>query len=122
MTWRAISVLLTLVLAAAGRPIGASSDAVAGLWRDAEDSATVNLVLCADGLCGDFVRQPGGFDLEVVGGFRRASATRWEGGRIYNLNDGATYIVDVELLDPESLKVRACWLAFCETRPWRRLE
>ena len=114
-----------MLLAAMASPAAASpgADILAGVWRDDEDAAAVRLEPCPDGsLCGEFIRQPPGADLEVVAGLRQRSATRWAGGRVYNLNDGATYLVEVEVLSPQSLQVRACWLSFCETRLWRRVE
>ena len=115
--------LLTLLM-----PVGASaadrSNDISGSWSSADaDHAVIALHLCPEGLCGDIVRQPhSGAEFQVVGGFSRVSRTHWTGGRIYNLNDGATYVVDVELLDAARLKVRACWLGFCERQLWRRVD
>lgn len=95
---------------------------VAGLWSG-DEGALVRLRSCGAALCGDIVRSPqDGSDLQLVAGFRRISATRWDGGRVYDAGDGATYTVDLEMLDAANLKVRACWLAFCDTLFWRKVE
>jgi uncharacterized protein (DUF2147 family) len=88
---------------------------VAGLWRG-EEGTLVRL-------CGEIVRPPrGGSELRLVEGFRRVSATRWDGGRIYDADDGATYTVELEMLDAANIKVRACWVVFCDTLFWRKVE
>ena len=106
--------------------LGASVDAAAeisGTWASEDaDDAVIALSKCPDGLCGEILRQPSsGADLTLVGNFSRVSPTQWEDGRIYNMNDGATYVVDIELLDQANLRVRACWLGFCELQRWRRV-
>lgn len=113
---------LALLLVAAGPADASAEDLVAGLWRNAKDAATIELKPCADGLRGDFRRQPPGYDLRMVEGFRRTAETRWEGGRFYDQNDGAVYVVELELLDRRTLKVRGCWLSFCDTGIWSRVE
>ena len=106
--------------------LGAAADVVAeisGTWvsEDADD-AVIALSLCTDGLCGEILRQPSsGAELTLLRNFSRISPTQWGDGRIYNMNDGATYVVDIELLDPANLRVRACWLGFCELQRWRRV-
>lgn len=110
---------LLAVTASAG---AAAEERIAGVWRNAKDAATVKLSACSDRLCGDFTRQPPGYDLRMVDGFRRTAETRWEGGRFKNLNDGAVYVVELELLDPRTMKVRGCWLSFCDTGIWSRVE
>jgi uncharacterized protein (DUF2147 family) len=95
---------------------------VAGLWRG-EEGTLVRLLPCDGGLCGEIVRPPSdGSELRLVEGFRRVSATRWDGGRVYDADDGATYTVELEMLDPANIRVRACWLVFCDTLLWRKVE
>jgi uncharacterized protein (DUF2147 family) len=116
----ALTIVLTLVLSGGGA-VAVPGD-ITGVWSSTDaDEAMINLRLCPEGLCGHVVRQPsGGAELELVGGFKRLSDTRWTGGRIYNMSDGATYVVDLELIDPARLKVRGCWLGLCEVQLWRR--
>jgi uncharacterized protein (DUF2147 family) len=115
--------LWTAAMLFLGGSASARSNEVAGMWSSADaDDAVIALRLCPEGLCGQVMRQPSsGAELELVSNFSRLSDTRWTGGRVYNLNDGATYAVDIEVLDPARLKVRACWLGFCEIQLWRRL-
>ena len=116
-------VALAAALVALGRPVAAEVGDVSGTWWSADaDDAVIALSHCAEGLCGHVLKQPSsGAELTLVSGFSRLSDTRWTGGRIYNLNDGATYLVDLELLDGARMKVRGCWLGFCETQLWRRV-
>lgn len=115
-------VLLTALIPWGGSAIARSND-VSGMWSSADaDDAVITLRVCPEGLCGQVVRQPrSGAKLQLVSSFSRLSDTRWTGGRVYNMNDGATYVVDLELLDPVRLKVRGCWLGFCEIQFWRKV-
>ena len=124
MRYRAILGLATAFLLGASGAVGARSIAeISGTWESADaDGAVIALQTCPEGLCGQVLRQPAsGAELAVIGNFTEVSPTQWEGGRIYNMNDGATYVVDLELLDPANLRVRACWLAFCEVQRWQRV-
>lgn len=95
---------------------------VSGLWRG-DEGTLVRLRRCGGGLCGDIVRPPrDGSELQLVSGFRQVSATRWDGGRVYDAGDGATYNVELEVLDPTSIRVRACWVVFCDTLFWRKVD
>ena len=118
-----VGVVLALAIMAYGGGTLARQGDVAGVWSSADaDDAMITLRVCSEGLCGEVVRQPRtGGELELVGGFQRLSDTRWAGGRVYNLNDGATYVVDIELIDPARLRVRGCWLGLCEIQLWRRV-
>jgi uncharacterized protein (DUF2147 family) len=109
-----------------------------GVWEVEDGDAHVKIWPCGDSLCGDIVwlKQPrldaSNEDprlrdrplvgVEVLEGFRRTAANRWEGGRIYNPRDGQTYRVDVEVLGADSLKVRGCQLVFCGEEVWRRVK
>ncbi len=120
---RSACAAFALALALCSGSAAAGAGEITGVWSSADaDDAVINLSLCPEGLCGQVMRQPhSGAELKLVGGFRRLSDTRWTGGRIHNLNDGATYAVDIELLDPAKLKVRGCWLGLCEVQLWRRV-
>jgi uncharacterized protein (DUF2147 family) len=101
---------------------GYGVDDVSGLWSG-DEGTLIRLRPCGGALCGDIVRPPqDGSELQLVAGFRRISANRWNGGRVYDAGDGATYDVELEMLDAANIKVRACWLAFCDTLLWRRVE
>jgi len=115
------AMLAALVGATPSSSFGYSGD-VSGLWSG--DSGTlVRLRACGLRLCGDVVRTPDdGSELQLVASFQRISPTRWNGGRVYDAGDGATYDVELEMLDAANIKVRACWLAFCDTLLWRRVE
>ena len=45
----------------------------------------------------------------------------WSGGRIYNPDNGKTYVGDLRLLDPTRLKVTGCLVRpLCGSQVWRR--
>jgi uncharacterized protein (DUF2147 family) len=117
---------------------------VAGVWEVEDGDIHVEIWPCGESLCGDIVwlRKPldrGGrpqldranedrslrdrplLGIELLEGFKRTAANRWEGGRIYNPRDGQTYRVDVEVLSDDRLKVRGCQLVFCGEELWRRV-
>lgn len=118
-----LGVAAALLLGVSGDAGARSVAEISGKWESADaDDARIALRTCPGGLCGQVLRQPtSGAELALVGNFTQVSPTRWEDGRIYNRNDGATYVVDIELLDPANLRVRACWLGFCEVQRWRRV-
>jgi uncharacterized protein (DUF2147 family) len=122
----------------------ASAFDIDGVWEVEDGDAHVQIWPCGDSLCGDIVwlkapqnregrprlddgnedpklRDRPLLGVELLEGFRRTAANRWEGGRIYNPRDGETYRVDVELLSADSLKVRGCQLVFCGEELWRRV-
>ena len=124
---------------------GARASDVDGIWEVEDGDAHVKIWVCEDGLCGDIVwlkepsdregwprRDQGNEDprlrdrpllgVELLQGFRRTAANRWEGGLIYNPRDGQTYRVDVEILGADSLKIRGCQLIFCGEELWRRVK
>jgi len=117
---------------------------VAGVWEVEDGDIHVEIWPCGESLCGDIVwlKAPLGrggqpqidavnedrrlrerplLGVELLEGFRRTAANRWEGGRIYNPRDGQTYRVDVEVLSADRLKVRGCQLVFCGEELWRRV-
>jgi uncharacterized protein (DUF2147 family) len=137
--------LMGVVLAALAFAARASAFDIDGVWEVEDGDAHVQIWPCGNSLCGDIVwlkapqnregrprlddgnedprlRHRPLLGVELLEGFRRTAANRWEGGRIYNPRDGETYRVDVELLSADSLKVRGCQLVFCSEELWRRVK
>jgi uncharacterized protein (DUF2147 family) len=137
--------LTGVALAALAFAARASAFDIDGVWEVEDGDAHVQIWPCGNSLCGDIVwlkapqnregrprldddnenprlRDRPLLGVELLEGFRRTAANRWEGGRIYNPRDGETYRVDVELLSADSLKVRGCQLVFCGEELWRRVK
>jgi uncharacterized protein (DUF2147 family) len=133
---RLFSTCVVLTVIACAAPARAFS--VDGVWEVEDRDAHVKIWPCGESLCGDIVwlkrprRDASNEDprlrdrplmgVEILEGFKRTAANRWEGGRIYNPRDGQTYRVDVEVLSADSLKVRGCQLVFCGEEIWRRVK
>lgn len=117
---------------------------VGGVWEVEDGEAHVRIEPCDAGLCGEIVwlKEPADaqgnprldsrnedprargrplLGLQLLGNFKRGPGSRWEGGLIYNPEDGQTYRVDLEVADPNTLKVRGCLLVFCQEQLWRRV-
>ena len=46
----------------------------------------------------------------------------WDDGEIYNPEDGKTYSSELEMNNPNTLKVRSCVWFFCQTQIWKRVK
>jgi uncharacterized protein (DUF2147 family) len=62
--------------------------------------------------------------LEILSGLRPAGDGTWEGGTIYNPDDGETYSVLMSVQDDGSVRVRVYVFLpiFGETKIWTRVE
>jgi len=123
---------LGLALAAVALPgvATATMDRAFGYWLTENEKAIIQLYGCGDAACGKIVwlAEPLGEDgapktdknnpdpamqdrllcgLELIGGLRRAEQPGdWEGGAIYNSQDGAEYSVEVMTEAWDMLEVR----------------
>ncbi len=59
--------------------------------------------------------------LPMLQGFS-GHASQWDGGSVYNPDDGGTYHGTLTIVDPNTLKVRGCivW-PLCKSQIWKRL-
>jgi len=59
--------------------------------------------------------------LTILQGFARGE-NGWDGGSIYNPDDGGTYKATITIADPDTLKLKGCivW-PLCKTQVWKRL-
>ena len=46
----------------------------------------------------------------------------WDGGRIYNPDDGYTYGSEMEEIDADTLEVSGCILFICQGQIWKRIK
>jgi uncharacterized protein (DUF2147 family) len=131
------------LIAAALLAGGAAAPAdVAGTWKTQTRNGVVEITHCGQSICGRLVgsdklnTEPGLKDvnnkdpklrarplkgLALLWGFQ-GSGAKWDGGQIYNPDDGGTYKSTVTLADANTLKVRGCivW-PLCKTQSWTRL-
>ena len=125
--------LLALVLAG-------PTDAT-GVWKTPR-GATVRVERCGPALCGRILTlaaNPSNSNatdinnaekslrsrplkgLPMLQGFT-GGPTRWSGGTVYNPEDGKTYSGNLELTNPNALKLTGCaFRIFCKSQIWARV-
>jgi len=135
-----------LALAAAtlmtGPALAAGPDTAIGKWRTPSRHGVVDITRCGMSLCGrlidsDNIRTQPDLrdvnnkdaakrsrklkDLQILGGFTRKSAS-WDGGTIYNPEDGGTYKATITPAGDDTLKLKGCivW-PLCKTQTWTRV-
>ncbi|GAA4032688.1 DUF2147 domain-containing protein [Sphingomonas rosea] len=131
--------LLLFAAALAAAPAG--SDGVLGLWKTQTRNGIVEISRCGASVCGRLVTSDGlkadpnlkdvnnanpGLrgrplkGLPILSGFKADGAV-WNGGKIYNAEDGKTYSAR---LTPSGnqLQVRGCiFVPLCKTQTWTRI-
>jgi uncharacterized protein (DUF2147 family) len=132
-----LSFLLALALAAGPTP----SNSVLGVWKTETKNGVVEITRCGSSICGrlvtsDHIRtNPGLKDVNnsnpalrnrqlkgllILSGFSADGAT-WNGGKIYNADDGKTYSARLTPAGNQ-LKVRGCiFVPLCKTQTWTRI-
>lgn len=130
-------------LALATAPAGAApADQALGRWATPSKHGVVEIAPCGGSICGklvesDSIRTNPGFadsknknpalrsrplkGMMLLQGFTR-SDTGWDGGSIYNPEDGGTYKATITIVDADTLKLKGCivW-PLCKTQTWKRL-
>lgn len=139
------STLLVVLFAAASAH--AQDLTPVGVWLHENKRIKAEIAPCGDELCGKLVwfKWPNDAEglplvdvlnpdpalrtrpllgLEILSGLRPAGDGTWEGGTIYNPDDGETYSVLMSVQDDGSVRVRVyVFLAiFGETKIWTRVE
>jgi uncharacterized protein (DUF2147 family) len=116
-----------------------AADPVEGEWLTQAGTAKVRISPCAakpDRICGlvtwmqtpsNDTRNPNAAlrSKPIVGSalirdFKQAGPGRWNGGKIYNPEDGKTYDSKISLNANGTLKVEGCILMVCQAQTWRR--
>jgi len=141
---RLACVLLSLLLPAP--TLGAESLTPVGIWLHANERIRVEIAPCGERLCGQIVwfKWPNNAEglplvdlknpnpvlrtrpllgLAILHDLRRTGERTWEGGKIYNPDDGAEYSAQMSIGDDGTLRVRAYVLLplFGETQIWTRV-
>lgn len=114
-----------------------------GVWMTQAGDAKIRVRNCGGGICGSvmWLREPidpatGQAALDsknpnpslrarpIVGltlfdGMQPSGQSRWS-GRIYNADDGQTYVSHIAMTGPDSLRVEGCLGALCGSEAWSR--
>lgn len=97
-----------------------------GQWRVADGRAEIRIRPCGAALCGSVAATLDPSDRATVGtqillDMKQTGPNRWE-GRIYNPEDGQTYLGRIGLVAPNILRVEGCGLggAICDGENWTR--
>ncbi len=105
-----------------------------GEWWTPGFSARVHIEDCGDGaMCGRIAwlwdDLPQGIADQspllgklVIDQMRPSGAGQWNGGRLYNPEDGRDYKGSLQLRSDSTLIVSGCVLFICQTQVWRRVD
>ena len=138
-----IAMLAALLAAPAAR--AQTGGEVSGIWLTQAADAKVRVSRCGGGICGVVVwlkdpinpatgkpqvddknpnpslaRRPM-IGLPLFSGMQPTGASRWS-GQIYNADDGNSYVSNVSMAGPDTLRVEGCMGAFCGGENWTRAE
>lgn len=133
---------MSIILMALAASAAASPDAVVGRWKTETRNGIVDIARCGPSLCGKVVasdgiaanpnlkdvnnkdarlrgRQMKG--LQILSGFTHADGV-WDGGTIYNGEDGKTYKARITPVDANTLRLRGCiFVPLCKNQTWTRV-
>jgi len=119
-----------------------SADTVIGRWKTETRNGIVEIQHCGASICGTLLTSDGlranpalkdvnnkdealrGRKLQgitMLQGFTRGDGV-WDGGTVYNGEDGRIYKARITPVDAEHLKLRGCvFVPFCKTETWTRV-
>ena len=131
------------LLSFASSAVASSADDPSGVWLTQAGDAKVAVSRCGAALCGRVVWLKAPIDgatgkpqvddknpnpkfakrpimgLQLFIGMRPQGARKWS-GRIYNADDGKSYVSNVTLENASTLKVQGCVGGFCGGETWSR--
>jgi uncharacterized protein (DUF2147 family) len=136
----AFVLLATTIVSGSASAAGPAS--VVGKWRTPSRHGVVEIDRCGASLCGKLIesdnlrtnpdlrdvnnkdtakRARKLKDLQILGGFT-SGKDGWNGGTIYNPEDGGTYKATITSAGNDTLKLKGCivW-PLCKTQTWTRL-
>jgi uncharacterized protein (DUF2147 family) len=135
-------IVLLATLLSGSLPARSQTDP-SGIWLTQAGDARVQVGRCGSGICGKIIwlrdpidsrtGQPQVDDknpnpalarrpiigLSIFSEMQQVGATRWS-GRIYNADDGQTYVAHVTLRNDSALEVEGCVGALCGGEIWTR--
>lgn len=119
-----------------------SPDTAVGRWKTETRNGIIEIERCGASLCGRIVSSDGIAanpalkdvnnrdpalrgrslkGLQLLGGFRLSEGI-WDGGTIYNAEDGKTYQARITPVDANRLKLRGCiFVPLCKNQTWTRV-
>ena len=131
--------LAAVFLASPTTVLGADADAIIGLWNTAENDARIEIYQCGTEYCGriSYLEEPNYppddkegmaglpmvdrnnpnpelrnrplIGLRFMAGFRYLGTNTWDGGQIYNAENGKMYKAKISLADNNRLMLRGFW-------------
>ena len=140
-----LRLVLAILTALLGAPTAKAQTGaeVTGIWLTQAADARVRVSKCGGGICGVIVwlRDPINpatgkpqiddknpnpslakrpmIGLPLFSGMPPSAPGKWS-GQIYNADDGNSYVSNISLLGPDSLKVEGCVGALCGGETWSR--
>lgn len=134
--------LVAATLASGSAAAAAGPETALGRWRTPSRHGVVEIAQCGGSICGRLVESdnirtnPDLRDLnnkdtakrdrklkgmQILSGFTRKSGS-WDGGTIYNPEDGGTYKATITPAGADTLKLKGCivW-PLCKTQTWTRI-
>jgi uncharacterized protein (DUF2147 family) len=119
-----------------------SADSVIGQWMTETRHGIVNIQRCGPSICGtlitsdgikanptlkdannkdDKLRERALKGVTMLQGFSQSDGM-WDGGTIYNAEDGRIYKARITPVDANTLKLRGCvFVPLCKTQTWTRV-
>jgi uncharacterized protein (DUF2147 family) len=137
-----IAILAALLAAPSARAQGAGEPI--GVWLTQAGDARVRVSKCGGGICGVIVGLKQPIDpatgkpqvddknpnpalakrpmigLPLFSAMHATGPGKWS-GQIYNADDGSTYVSNVAVTGPDTLRVEGCMGAFCGGETWTRV-
>lgn len=134
--------MVASVLAAGPAMAADGPQSVLGKWRTTSRNGVVEIARCGASICGRLIESdnlrtnPDLRDvnnknaaqrtrklkgLQLLSGFK-SQAKQWDGGSIYNPEDGGTYKATITPAGNDTLKLKGCivW-PLCKTQTWTRI-
>ncbi|MCP5367410.1 MAG: DUF2147 domain-containing protein [Hyphomicrobiales bacterium] len=138
------AVLALSLSAAVAAPAPSQAADILGTWLTKGGKSHVTIEPCGERFCGKIVwmKEPNDaagkpkldkensdealrsrpiLGLPLLTGFKKNGAREWDGGQIYNPEDGKTYRSELELKSDHELGVSGCVLFFCKEQLWTRV-
>ena len=137
-----IVAILALLLATPATSAQAGGE-VSGVWLTQAGDAKVRVSKCGGGICGVVIwlkdpidsatgkpavddknpnpalRRRPMIGLPLFRSMQPAGPNKWS-GQIYNADDGATYVSNISLAGPDTLRVEGCVGVLCGGESWSR--
>jgi uncharacterized protein (DUF2147 family) len=129
MTFNGYRILqaVTLIAVTAGPVVAAQPDGAIGVWIDQTGRGAVEVTNCGKNLCGRVVwlkdeKDVKGCGIQILGDVKPVAGGKWDGGWIYDPDEGAKYSVELTPLGADKLKVLGYSGSkfFSETMIWKR--